>query len=468
MHRSLVSCVHILNLALVFAALPTMGRGQTTAPSASVSIDGQVCDADHRPLAGTAVVLESASSGKPLSTTTDEQGRFKFTGLAAGIYTLHGRQTTFAEAVEGPFTLGEHDAKSVTLFLKKDLSQPVKGPTDDIPFSDETHFTVAGVTDTTSLGGHGSDPVRRNSDALSKETAHLSTADSGAPDEAAIREQLSKADNAGLRYQLAEIEEKSGRSLAAANDYQRAVQLDPTEPHFFAWGSELLLHRAFDPSIEVFSKGRKLYPKSARMILGLGGATYAKGSADEAKQLFLEACDVTPSDPTPYLFLGRVQMTESELPTGWTERLKRFVELDPQNAKAHYFYGVALTKKPSGPEQLAAASAQLKSAVELDPHFGDAYLELGILASQQGDLANAVTYLQKAVEDTALPADAHYRLAQVYRRMGETEKARQESELYKQSSEKKNQQVEQERHELQQFVYTLREQNPSSANPPQK
>jgi len=86
-----------------------------------------------------------------------------------------------------------------------------------------------------------------------------------------------------------------------------------------------------------------------------------------------------------------------------------------------------------------------------------------------------VAYLQKAIENTALPDDAHYRLAQIYRRMGETEKAQQETELYKLASEKKNQQVEQERHELQQFVYSLREQGtaapkdslPKTADPPE-
>jgi hypothetical protein len=81
-----------------------------------------------------------------------------------------------------------------------------------------------------------------------------------------------------------------------------------------------------------------------------------------------------------------------------------------------------------------------------------------------------VAYLQKAIENAALPDDAHYRLAQVYRRMGETEKAQQEMGLYKLASEKKNQQVEQERHELQQFVYTLREQGAAAPkeSPPKK
>jgi hypothetical protein len=69
-----------------------------------------------------------------------------------------------------------------------------------------------------------------------------------------------------------------------------------------------------------------------------------------------------------------VQVTETELPVGWTDRLKSFVDLDPKNAQAHYFYAIANWR------------SQLKIAVDLDPRLGGAYLELGILASQQGDL----------------------------------------------------------------------------------
>ena len=460
MCRSLASSVRSLSLAWVCVALPLVCYGRA-AQSGSASIEGTVCDAQRYPIEGATVTLESDASAKGIARTTDPGGRFRFHGLTRGTYTLHVKKPSFKETVEGPFAVNESDAKSFTLLLQ---AAPTQKTSSDMPFSDETNFIVAGVTDTTSLGGHGSDPVRRNSDALSKETAHLSRAGSGTLDEAAIREELSKGDNADLRFQLAEIEERSGRSLAAVNDYQRAAQLDPTEPHYFAWGAELLLHRAFDPSIEVFGKGRKLYPNSVRMILGLGTATYAKSSSDEAKQIFLQACGIDPSDPTPYLFLGRVQATESELPAGWADRLKRFVELEPQNAKAHYYYAVALTKKPMGSLQVALAISQLKTAVELDPQFGGAYLELGILASQQGDLPNAVAYLQKAAQNTTLPDDAHYRLAQVYRRMGDADGARAETELYKQASEKKKQQVEEERQELQQFVYTLREQATSPTN----
>ena len=426
-----------------------------------------MCDLENRALPGATVILERSASQQSVSALTDAQGRFQFLKVAAGTYFLRMKVPGFADASEGPFPLKENETKSLVLHAQKaDSARPGKDAAAELPFSDEAHFTVAGVTDTTSLGGHGSDPVRRNSDALSRDAAKLNDTAVGGTEEARIRERLPIEDNADLRFRLAEMEEKSGRSLEAVHDYERAAEMDSSESHLFAWGAELLLHRAFDPSIEVFARGRRLYPNSVRMALGLGSAMYARGSAEEAKRILLQACDIAPADATPYLFLGRVQVTESALPDGWTDRLKRFAGLYPDSAQAHYFYAVGLMKAFPDRSTISQVESELKKAVQLDPRLGDAYLELGILASQRGDLLAAISYLQQAVANTTLPDDAHYRLAEVYRRMGDGERARQESKLYKEISEKKNQQVERERHDLQQFVYTLREQKPASQNAP--
>jgi hypothetical protein len=58
------------------------------------------------------------------------------------------------------------------------------------------------------------------------------------------------------------------------------------------------------------------------------------------------------------------------------------------------------------------------------------------------------------VDLTDFPDEAHLRLTQVYRRMGETEKARRESELYEQVAAKKKEKMERERRELGEFVVT--------------
>jgi hypothetical protein len=61
-----------------------------------------------------------------------------------------------------------------------------------------------------------------------------------------------------------------------------------------------------------------------------------------------------------------------------------------------------------------------------------------------------------------VPEEAHYRLAQVYRRMGETEKVSQEIAQYQKLLAQRDEEAERERHEIPQFVYTLRNQGASS------
>ncbi len=463
-----IPCAGFLGVLLALSAIQL--RAQDPAKPATAIVSGKVQDSENQPVAAAMVTLERADSVHTLSSKTDVQGQFRFEGVRAGNYTVRAKLSGYEDCLKGPFILHAQENKSIVLFLTKQNSlASAKDASSGMAFSDEPAFTVAGVTDTTALGGHGSGPIVRNSNALSKETASLAregaassaSAPSAGSQEAAIRAALAKQDNADLRAQLAEIEESEGHPVDAVRDYQRAAEMQPTEPHLFAWGAELLLHHAPEPAIEVFTKGHRLYPQSSRMMLGLGAAWYAQRSKDQAQQFFLEACDLSPADPTPYLFLGRLQATEQVVPAAWTERMKRFASLHPEMAMAHYLYGAALLKQGM---HLDVAEGELRTALKLDAHLGDAYLQLGILLSNREDFSGAIVALQKAIEYSPLPDDAHYRLAQIYRRTGETEKARQEIAIFKQLSEKKNEDAERERHEIPQFVYTLRGQ--ASVAPP--
>jgi tetratricopeptide (TPR) repeat protein len=328
-------------------------------------------------------------------------------------------------------------------------------------FSEEPHFNVSGVTDPTNLGGHGSDNVVRTKEALAKDTAALNRGEPAQPTSiSGARE--SAADS---HARLGDAAEREGRALEAVQEYQRAAELQPSEPHLFVWGAELLLHRAFEPAIEVFTKGHHLYPDSVRMLLGLSVATYDQGATEQGVRLLLRACDLNPSDPAPYLFLGTLQQAEKIEPPGWTEKFKRFASLHPENAMAHYYYAVALSKQSLGPGDSALVESELQRAIELDPQLGNAYLQLGILYSARKDASAAVRAFQKAIELLPLPDEAHYRLAQLYRQSGETEKARQEKALYDQTSQQKTKEAQQQRIEIQQFVYTLRGQNSPQPSP---
>jgi len=263
-----------------------------------------------------------------------------------------------------------------------------------------------------------------------------------------------------LHHLLGDVEEKLGNPLEAVRQYQRAAELDPSELNLFDWGADLLIHRAFEPAIEVFSKGNRLFPRSARMLAGLGVAWYARGAYDHAAQYLCQASDLNPDDPNPYLFLGKMQSvetTQSECPV---ERLGRFFRLQPENALANYYYALSLWNRHEGSqssENLGRVESLLEKTVHLDPKFGAAYLRLGILYSDRGDSAKAIAAYEEAAAASPDLEEAHYRLAQSYSRTGEKSKAQAELELYKQLSKKAAEEVERQRREIQQFVYTSRD-----------
>src|SRR6267378_3582972 len=56
-----------------------------------------------------------------------------------------------------------------------------------------------------------------------------------------IQDLLKRKNAAELHNLLGEVEEKDGKFVAAANEYEIAAHMDPSESNLFDWGSELLL-----------------------------------------------------------------------------------------------------------------------------------------------------------------------------------------------------------------------------------
>ncbi len=269
---------------------------------------------------------------------------------------------------------------------------------------------------------------------------------------------------AELHHLLGNIEERSDDPLEAVREYQRAAELDPSEPNLFDWGADLLIHRAFEPAIEVFEQGNRLFPRSTRMLAGLGVAWYARGVYDQAARSLCEASDLNPNDPNPYLFLGKMQSVDSMQSDCVVERLGRFLRLQPENAMANYYYALSLSMQEGDVDKLAQVESLLEKAVRLDPKLAAAYLQLGILYSRQAVTPEAISAYQKAIQASPQLAEAHYRLGQLYSHAGEKLKAQAELQIYEQLSKKTAEESERERREIQQFVYTLRQQN-SAAQP---
>lgn len=505
------------------------------------SLRGTIRDSQGQPLGDVTVCLQAKEESQAQVVHSDSHGTYSFAAVPAGTYTLRASMAGYTDAQIPSIFFSSKEVKTLDLILLSAKESASQTKSDGKPaFFDEPRFAIAGVTDTTGLGGHGSDTVVRTRETIAKEAVSLGNtpttpeprvaaeaekslrdAVQQAPDSydanhslgkmlvengkareaipyleragslkpadyenaydlalaneragnherarAGAQTLLAHGDQAEVHHLLGDVLEKLGNPLEAVREYQRAAELDPREAYIFDWGSELLLHHAADPALEVFTKGNQRFPRSERMLIGLGAAWFARGSNEQAVQRICEASDLNPGDPAPYLFLGKIQSVQSAPSDQVVERMRRFAAQKPQNAQANHYYAASLWKLQKvspDPARAAQIESLLQNALRLDPKLSAAYLQLGILYSDHKDYRMAITAYQHAIQTDPHSEEAHYRLAQAYRLNGDATKAEQEVRIYDQVAKEQAQNEERERHEIRQFVYTLRDQPPAQA-----
>ncbi len=271
---------------------------------------------------------------------------------------------------------------------------------------------------------------------------------------------LKQKDSAELHNLLAEVEEKEGKFVAAANEYEVAAHLDPSEGNLFDWGSELLLHRTLDPAITIFEKAAERYPNSPRIAIGLGIAYYSRGNYDDAVKSLLHAADLSPADPRVYPFLSRAYDSSPSQADEVIARFRRFAAQQPKNGRAQYYYAMSLWKGKRLQDSnldLAQIDALLKRAIALDPSLAEAHLQLGNLYSDQHKYPDAIPEYHRALEINFDLSDAHYRLGQAYVHTGEKDKAQEQLQAYQKLREQHLADLDKQRAEVRQFVYAAKD-----------
>ena len=439
---AMIATLAVLSLAAGFA--------QAAAPqeSPAITISGTVMNSSGEAVAGASVILEGQTRKNSQQTKASSEGKFSFTVASLGTYTITAEKAGIRSRVSDPLELSSGKTKTVMIILDIAAGSVAPG---EMEFADKPNFTVAGVTDWSGAGGHGSDTSLRTSESLARDTLALrsSGATSGNP---------SGKDADAHRVQ-GELDERDGNPLGAVHEFELAATLDPSEQNYFVWGTELLLHRASSPAAVVFKKGSSAHPTSARMLTGLGAALYAGGSYKEAASELCRASDLEPGNAAPYVFLGKMEITAAIALSCAEEKLARFLQQQPGNAQANYYFAMVLSKQgreAKDPADAQRAQELLDRAVAIDSKLGEAYLQLGILYAGQGANDRAIAAYSKAIEVTPNLSEAHYRLSQLYKRMGEKAKADKEMQVYIQVQKSEADEVERQRREVQQFQIILK------------
>lgn len=267
---------------------------------------------------------------------------------------------------------------------------------------------------------------------------------------------LQQKDTGELHNLLGQIDEKDGKFVAAANDYEAAAHLDPSEDNLFAWGCEMLLHRTYEPAISIFQKAAEMYPKSPRVQIGLGLALYSRGIYDKAVKALLAAADLNPRDPRCYLFLSKAYNSSPLQAEEVIEHFRRYAEWEPNNALAQYYYAVSLWKSKGAEDSNvdpASVEALLKKAIALDDSLADAHVQLGSLYADRHEYDKSIPEFRRALELNPNLPDAHYRLATDLVHTGRKEDAQKEFAIYQNLRTEHLAEVQKEHEQVRQFVY---------------
>ena len=241
--RSILPAVVALATLLLPAAV-----AQQASPkySGGVTIQGTVLGLDGKPVSDAVVSLEKKDSPSTVETKTNAAGAFVFSSLSTGSYRLSAGKSGSRSPTTAVIASSGNSIEKVDLVLQGSGLAPDSGISSapgaqTMEFADQPKFTVAGVTDWTAVGGHGSDSTLRTSETLASETLTLKPEDTShgmasAPGNASEKKEsesrlraalASDPSNFDVNHRLGKLYLRAGRYPEAIALLESAYRIDP-------------------------------------------------------------------------------------------------------------------------------------------------------------------------------------------------------------------------------------------------
>jgi tetratricopeptide (TPR) repeat protein len=151
----------------------------TPKTSEELSIQGIVVDVSGKPVAVALVRLERKDVPGTREMRTNAGGLFTFSPLQSGNYTVKAEKSGLRSKVTEVNALLPGNQQQVRLVLEDSWvrqsgsNASSSNLNQTMEFADKPNFAIAGITDWTAAGGHGSDSNLRTSEALVRETVTL-------------------------------------------------------------------------------------------------------------------------------------------------------------------------------------------------------------------------------------------------------------------------------------------------------
>lgn len=212
----------------------------------------------------------------------------------------------------------------------------------------------------------------------------------------------SEAASTDAFYQLvlAKLLAEEGLYQKAMGGFERAIELAPQDPYLrIEFGKMLLRLGRYDKAAEQATSARNVAPENTDVLKFFAEAHLNWSQRDQtglepARQALEELRLRSPQDLDSMVSLGQIYLSESQP----EKAAEVFRELLSHRAGSRMVYSL-LTEALMQSGQLDQAEALLAEAVEFDPSFSRARMQLAELQSERGDHRAAATTLRNAPEE---------------------------------------------------------------------
>lgn len=178
--------------------------------------------------------------------------------------------------------------------------------------------------------------------------------------------------------------------------------------------SQKSMKEAFDD----MNKAIEFEPGKAKYHIRLSDYYFAQNRTRNTRYELMQAIQIDPKNTEALLKLGELYYLVKNYDTA-VYYIDKSINTDPENAKPYYEKGMALKEKGDS----AKAAAAFQTAVEKDPKYYDAFLQLGNIFGAHKDKL-CIEYYNNALKLDPKSTDAMYGLGLYYQNVEDKNNAR--------------------------------------------
>lgn len=195
------------------------------------------------------------------------------------------------------------------------------------------------------------------------------------------------------------------------------IAQDEEERRLFRKGYGLVQQRLLAAAVSAFRAGEKRFPESEPISGGIVVALFMTADYDASASLLLRLAGRSPGNLRLLPLIGETAGASERYKSAMAALLRDFVHRAPASGAARYYLAQFLSGDSS--EAPAQAIALWTDAARLDPRDARPCLELARVEASRADTSAAIRWLNRALERDPDLAEAHYRLAHLYLRIGQ-------------------------------------------------